>query len=369
MKQKQLTIIITLLLLLMATTSVALAQETNDRVIETGETVSNDIALFGEDLIIQEGAVVEGDIASFGGNVTVAGTVTGDVVLFGGNMTVESTAVLDGDCALLGGKLDNQSESAQNCSAVEFGPEIMAVMPDISKIADNFNSEIAASGFEGPPPPVRSRNPFFGGLMETLGQTLVMSLIAFGAAALVPNHLSQVGDTIRRKPVASGGMGLLTGFSMTVLIGAVALVTAILTLVCIGLLGIPVVFMLGLGLAAATALGWVTLGDLLGQWLADRLQLQKRNRATTAVLGTAVLTFGVGILSAIPFMIGEWLITWILLSIGLGAATLTRFGSRPYPISAGYGMVVEQPIAEDPDKITSILETLPTEETADLKDN
>jgi len=366
MKLKRLTIFFTILLLLLATTSIALAQESSDRVIESGETVKNDVALFGENLVIQEGATVQGDIALFGGNATIAGTVMGDVVLFGGSMTVESTAVLDGDCALLGGQLINDSESAQNCSSVEFGPEFMAAMPDISAVFEDINNAFPIGHVENRPP---ARHQFFGGLAEAIGETFVMALVAFGAAALMPNQIAQIGATIRRKPIASGSMGLLTGFSMTILIGAVALVTAILTLVCIGVLGIPVVFMLVIGMTAALALGWITLGDLVGQWLADMLKLKNRSRATTAVLGTAVLTFGVSLLSALPFMVGEWLITWILLSIGLGAATLTRFGARPYPVGAGYGTIVEQPITEDPDKINSILETLPVEEITDLKNN
>jgi len=78
----------------------------------------------------------------------------------------------------------------------------------------------------------------------------------------------------------------------------------------------------------------------------------------TAALGTAVLTFAVGLLGALPFIVGEGLITIILGSIGLGAASLTRLGTRPYPLV---------PVVENADKVRAVLETLPVDEPGDLK--
>jgi hypothetical protein len=44
-----------------------------------------------------------------------------------------------------------------------------------------------------------------------------------------------------------------------------------------------------------------------------------------------VLTLAVGFLNLLPFYFGGWLVTAILVSVGLGAATLTQFGAKPYP--------------------------------------
>jgi hypothetical protein len=44
-------------------------------------------------------------------------------------------------------------------------------------------------------------------------------------------------------------------------------------------------------------------------------------------------------------------------------------GTRPYPLYAEHTSSPEEPITEDPDKVNSILETLPVDDVEDLKDN
>lgn len=364
MKQKRILILISVFLLLLITTGAALAQSDGGRIVETDETLRNDIALFGEDLTVEKGATVKGDIALFGGNATIAGTVEGDIVLFGGNMTTTSTAVIDGDCALLGGSLTDDTEDGINCTAVSFGPNFA---PAITEFAAQFDPP-------SPPEMPEFRRPspagqFFGGVAEAAGQTLVMALLAFAVAALLPNHLTQAEAAARRKPMTSGAVGVLTFLAVPVLITLLAITSAILVLVCIGILGFPIVFLLAVGFAAALIFGWITMGDLAGRWLAEKLNLQNRSLPVTAALGTAALTFGTGLIGALPFIVGEGLLTVIIGSVGLGAATLTRLGTRPYPLYAGYTPGTETPISEDPDKINSVLETLPVEDVEDLKDN
>ncbi|MCB9421645.1 MAG: polymer-forming cytoskeletal protein [Ardenticatenaceae bacterium] len=363
MKQKRILILMTVLLLLLISTSAVLAQS-NGTVVETDETIRNDIALFGEDLTVEEGATVKGNVALFGGNATISGTVDGDIVLFGGNLTATGTAVIDGECALLGGSLTDDTEMGINCTAASFGENFAPVF-----------SELAAQ-FEPPAPPeipdIEIRPPsaarqFFGGVAEAAGQTLVLALLAFGVASLLPNHLNQAESAVRRQPVTSGAVGMLTAVAVPILLVLLVVTSAILVLVCIGILGFPIVFLLAVGFFAAMLFGWITMGDLAGRWLAEKMNLQNRSLPVTAALGTAALTFGIGLIGATPFMFGEGFLTVIIGSIGLGAATLTRMGTRPYPFHAGYNPREEEPITENPDKINSILETLPVEDVDDLK--
>ncbi len=367
MKQKRIFTLLTVFLLLLVTTSVVLAQS-DGTVVEADETIRNDIALFGEDLTVEEGAIVKGNVALFGGNAIISGTVDGDIVLFGGNLTATSTAVIDGDCAILGGSLTDDTDEGTNCTAASFGDSFA---PAFSEFASQFD-------FTPPTPPevpqipnVEYRRPsavsqFFGGVAETAGQTLVMALLAFGVASLLPNHLTQAETAARRKPMTSGAIGILTAVAFPVLLALLAITSAILVLVCIGILGFPIIFLLAMGFVAAMIFGWITMGDLVGRWLAERMNLQNRSLPVTAALGTAALTFGLGLIGAVPFIIGEGFLTVVIGSIGLGAATLTRMGTRPYPL---YTPPPDRPITENPDKISSILETLPIEDVEDLKNN
>ncbi|MEJ2746815.1 MAG: polymer-forming cytoskeletal protein [Anaerolineae bacterium] len=367
MKQKRIFILTTVLLLLLVSTSVVLAQDSG-KVIDTDETVRNDIALFGEDLTIKEGATVKGNVALFGGNATISGTVDGDIVLFGGNLTATSTAVIDGDCALLGGNLTDNTENGTNCTTASFGENFA---PIFSRLAAQIEPPTLPDSVDVPPRSFRpsAAQHFFGGVAEAAGKTLVMALLAFGVASLLPNHLNQAEAAVRRKPLASGVVGALTAVAVPVLLALLAVTSAILVLVCIGLLGFPLVFLLAVGFAAAMIFGWITMGDLAGRWLAEKMNLQNRSLPVTAALGTAALTFGLGLIGALPFMIGEGFLTMIIGSIGLGAATLTRMGTRPYPLYSGYTPDTGTPVSEDPDKINSVLETLPVEDVEDLKNN
>ncbi len=365
MKKKRLFVFLTVLLLLLLPT-VVFAQDGDDTVVETGETIRNEVVLFGEDLTVQEGAVVNGDVALFSGNATIAGNIEGDIVLFGGNMTLASTAAIDGDCVLFGGNLTDDTESGTGCSVVSFGSEFGATIAEFT------------TQFDPPVPPevpeIEISRPsagrqFFGGVAEAAGETLVMALLAFGVASLLPNHLLQTQEVVRRKPMTSGAVGVLTAVAVPVVLVLLTVTSAVLLFVCIGILGFPLVFLLAVGFVAAMFFGWITMGNLSGRWLAEKMNLQNRTLPVTAALGTAALTFGIGLLGALPFMIGEGLLSIIIGSVGLGAATLTRFGTRPYPLPAGYAPAAEKPITEDPEKISSILETLPVEEVEDLKDN
>lgn len=358
MKQKRIFTLLTVFLLLLVTTSAVLAQSDGGKVVEDGDTIPNEVVLFGENLDIQNGATVEGDIVLFGGNAKIAGKIEGDIVLFGGDLTIEETAVFDGECVVFGGNLYDPSDIGENCTDMDFGPQIMERL----------------SLFEsGGMPPIPSEVPkvtvnrpsFFGRVAEAAGKTLVMALLAFGAASLLPNHLTQVETTIRQKPITSGSMGALTFFA----VASVIFLLLLSIFICIGILFLPVTFLIGVSLIAAMVLGWITMGNLVGRWLVEKMNLQNRTLPVTAAFGTAALTFGMGFLSAIPSLLGQifvFLVSIALLSVGLGAATLTRMGTRPYPL---YTSTTERPITEDPDKINAILETLPIEDVEDLKNH
>jgi hypothetical protein len=184
---------------------------------------------------------------------------------------------------------------------------------------------------------------------------LVLGILALLVGAVVPGHLGQISDTLVRKPAASGTVGLLTAIAGPSLILLLAIVSFLLTFVCIGLLGWPIVFMLPVVLAAGVLLGWVSIGTLLGRRLAVWLKLTNRSAPLVAALGTVVLTLAAALLGSLPFWLGGWvwrLVTLLVLCAGLGAVALTRFGTRPYPqMEAGLGK-----------KVPAVLETLPASE-------
>jgi hypothetical protein len=97
-------------------------------------------------------------------------------------------------------------------------------------------------------------------------------------------------------------------------------------------------------------MGWFTVGNIVGEFLAERLNLKHRSQPMTTALGTAAITFTLGFLGAIPFVIGESLIWMVIVALGLGATALTKFGTRAYPIVAA-------PVLNQ-NKVTAVLDTL-----------
>lgn len=345
MKRIKFTILFLLLFLAIPGGS-AFAATRNDRVIEAGQTVNRDVTVYGGNLVIQEGATINGnvfvyggnatlageingDVSVFGGNTDLAGTVTGDLVLFGGNLSPTGTAAIIGDCVIMGGYLDDEASLLANCTTVTglpridrfFAPGEFLVWPQTAPAPPDFHLRTAPSRVA----------VFVGSVGQVFSQSVLLGIVALLLAALLPNQLRQVNETIQEQPAASGVVGALTAVAVPSLAALLAVFSAILVLVCIGLLGFPLVILLLMGLVAAALMGWVALGSIVGHRLAAPLKLNSPSLAVTAGLGTVVLTLAVGFLNIMPYYFGGWLVTAILVSIGLGAATLTKFGATPYP--------------------------------------
>lgn len=375
---KRLAIVLLVLMILAVPSGMALAQP-NNTVIERNETVNNDVIVFDGDLEIEDGAVVNGDVVVFNGDTDLAGTINGDVVLFNGDLDATGGATISGDCVLVNGDLDDDSVGGVRCSQVQalalgglledlpvmppFAP-VMPDMPEMPKMPDMPDMPempaVPSPRVPDVPPTAHrtvNRGADFAGIA---GSTLLMGLLAFGVGAVFPRHLRQVMHTARRKPLASGAVGVLTAVAVPSIAVLLAIFSALLLIICIGLLGFPLVFLLLFALAAGGVMGWIAVGA----WLGERLFGRKARRlSVTAALGTMLLTLGLGLLGLIPFVFGESVLAFIIASIGLGAVALTQFGRKPYPRGAGGRSPEPEPdIEEDEVKVTAVLDTLPDED-------
>jgi hypothetical protein len=341
-------IFVLLVMLLVVPVGVIHAASAFDRIVADGETVHEDIVIWGESLVVEEGGTVDGSVTVFGGTAVLDGHVDGDVVLFGGTASLAGS--VDGDLVLLGGTLSAATSADVDGDCIAIPSIVQSVTPP-----------------EAPDPPripeaprARSGRSFFGAISSAAGQSLIFGILALVAAAVLPGHLGQVSNTLSQKTAASGAVGFLTLIASVSLIVLLSILSAILMLVCIGFLGIPVVIALSVGLGAALLLGWIAAGAWFGQRLAGWLKLQNRTLTVTTALGTAVLTLAVALLSAMPPLLGGWL--WSLLAFliacaGLGAVALTRFGTRPYPLG---GRVVSDDVASA--KADAAIEMMPEDE-------
>ena len=366
---KRLILVTVVLLLLTIPAGAVLAESLFDTVVEEGETINNDVIVFDGDLRIHNGAEINGDVIVFNGDAEVDGSINGDLVIFNGDLDAGDRATIQGDCVLLNGDIDNRSSSEISCTTIEGAalpgfvkgiPPIPAIpaVPDIPAIPD-----VPDLPDTSPAPPVHvtrgpSRVPSaFADFMRTIASSLLLGGLAFVAASAFPNNLLKVKATMREKPVASGAVGFLTAMAVPIVVAILAVISAVLTIICIGLLGFPIILLILFAFVAAIAMGWIAAGT----WLGERLFRRKeRNLPMKAAMGTFVLTFMLGLLGILSGGWLEGLLGIVITSIGLGAVALTQFGRRPYLANDE-----PSPANEDADKISVVLETLPDDDTED----
>lgn len=352
MQKKHIFVLLIVLLLTAVPMSAAYAAPPfqEDTVVETDEVVRNDVVLFDGDLEVQEGGKISGSVVLFNGDAEIAGTITGDLVMFNGDFAADSTADIQGDCIVFNGSIDDATETGLGCTNVS--ADMPAFIPGlVSAVSPQFQPGGDFEDVEINTPSAAER--FVGGTFGALARSILFAALAFVVVAAAPAHLQQVKATIRQKPMAAGTVGFLTAVAVPALAAILAVISAVLIIVCIGFVGLALVFAMLAALGIAALFGWIAMGDLLGQWLARRFGW-RMSPAVIAAVGTGALTFTLGFLSAIPFTFGVGLVSLIITFIGLGAVTLTKFGTQPYPL---VNLIVEDEI-----KINSVLKTLPDED-------
>jgi len=348
---KRIALFLTLIFLLAVPAGAALAASPFDIIVQEGEVYDGDVTVYGDEMELHAGGQIDGDVtvfggnadiaglitgdlSVFGGNVTMSGVVEGDLVTFGGNVTIEESAVIDGDCAVLGGNVEDFGASA-SCATIGGN----AVLPGFLGIGPATPAmpelpEMPVPPMEMPPasPSYAARfGAFVLNLGGVLGRSLLAGFVGFLLAAFMPLQLRRASEVVRRKPAASGAVGLLTAVAGPSLLVLLLLLSALLTIVCIGLLGFPIVIVLAAILFAAAIFGWVTVGNILGEAIADLFKAKGRTLALTATIGTALLTLILSLLGLARFFPGEGLVAFAFLCLGLGATALTQFGTKPYP--------------------------------------
>ena len=227
---KRITFVIVVLLLLAIPAGAAFAEPLFDTNVGENETVNNDVIVFDGDLTLENGAVVNGDVIIFNGDVDTAGTINGDLVIFNGDLEAEGSAAVNGDCVLLNGDVKDDSARGISCTTIEGGalsglvqgippaavaPKAIPDVPDIPAVPD-----VPAVPAVPDVPDVSRHSARSNKGIDFLGvisSTLLLGLLAFASGSIFPNHLQQVKATARKKPFASGAVGVLTGIAVPAL--------------------------------------------------------------------------------------------------------------------------------------------------------
>jgi hypothetical protein len=290
-------------------------------VVESGEVIRHDVVVLGGSLEVRPGGRIDGDVTVFGGNSSVDGRIDGNLAMVGGNLTLGSEAVVDGDLVTFGGNV------TQDEGAVIRGERIQGSWFNISlprmqpTPAPRLYFPSGWSNFEN----------WFGGLVSVVMSAAALIALGLLLFYLLPRQMAVIEQTVRSAPAASLGVGL-----STLIVLPIALV--LLVIICIG---IPVAVLVALLAAAAGICGWIVVGAMLGRWMLAALKARAAP-ALDVVAGVGTLS----LLSAVPCV--GWLLSLVVVTAGLGAVVLTRFGTRGYkssgPTSAPQGPAAYTPV-------------------------
>ena len=293
----------------------------DDVTLREGEHIDGDLVIIGGNLIMQPGSRVNGNVAALGGDVEINGIVQSDLVVFGGDVHVKSRARIQGDVVAIGGQV-HQAQGAQTGEIIQ-GPSFREA---------RFWRDMRVPLF---PSPLSGDLP---SIAWSVFSATIMALMVAGlgivVAAFWPTQTAQVGHTILHAPLPSLGIGCL----LYPLAGS--LVFFLLITICLAIF-VPVIALL---LVVAILLGWIALGMLWGRRLVRWLGMRRAKPVVAAGVGVFTLSLITSLVGIVPCA-GVLLVLGAT-SIGLGAVTLSRFGTKRYPVRPSAGSPPE-PAATD----------------------
>lgn len=270
---------------------------------------------------IAAGTVVRGSVVARG-PIVVAGRVEGDAVSLHGDVTVRPGGAVLGTAIAVAGHVDADSG--------EVGGELRSLssLPRLGR---------GAAGAGGPP----ARRRTVDNVRLVAGTFAILLVVAAGVLLFAAPNLEGTTAVLRQRFARSFWTGLLT--QLLVLPGLVVLGVA-LALTLIGVLLIPfAVVAYGIAVIGLATLGFLAAGQLVGDAL--RAGREPGGRAATfgAVAAGVAVFFALWMLAALltwaPFAAAvvraaALAATWAATTLGLGAAVLSRAGSRRRPASA-----------------------------------
>jgi len=278
----------------------------------------------GGDITIETDERVSDPVVAVGGSVTVLGHVDDDVVAVGGSVHLGPKAVVRGDVTSIGGRIE-QTHGAiirGHVNEIRFGSPNFQFHPGFL-----LGSLAGWDMFSG-----------WFRLVGTLLRLGIVLMLVFLAMLVAPRVVERIGERAAREPWLSGFTGLLAQ-----LLFVPVLVLSVVVL-AVSIIGIPLLVLVPfavLGFLLAVLIGFTGVVLRIGRWAAG----VDRPAIVTLAVGV-ILVAAIGLLARTFGLIPAplWPITWFLgvigffaeyvaWTVGLGAALLTRFGTRgPRPV-------------------------------------
>lgn len=293
----------------------------------------------GGDVNVAEDEEVTDPVVAIFGTVTILGRADDDVVAVLGSVHLGPKAVIRGDVTAVGGHVEQEPGATIHgkVNEVRFGAPHFAPHPMMA-LGALGGWDMMHGSFR---------------LVGTLLRIGIVLVLAFLVAFLGQRPVERIGDRAARDPWLSGFTGLLAQLLF------VPVVVLMVVVLAISIIGIPLLVLVPFAILAfllAIVVGFTGVVLRVGRWAIGDHRSMFAALAVGVVLAASVsvLARTLGLLPA-PL----WAITWplgilgffleyLVWTVGLGAALLTRFGSRGLPYGPGLPMPPPLPSYQEP---------------------
>lgn len=267
-------------------------------IVAAGEVFAGDLATLERPILIL--GVVEGDVTSWSGPITVEGEVRGDVVSYAGTVTLGPAARVGGSVLAMAGGVHGDGAAV---AGQLLGEEPVLGSAFVASVATILGRQPETVSAEIPRPAVSG--------------ALALAALALSAllAAIWPARTAGAAMALRRAPLRSAAVGLLTS-----LLGAL-LLPPLASLLALSLVGLPLIAPLLIALQLPYLFGLAALGRLVAEALGGGAL-----RPALAAGGAVALLLPLAVLGAAA-PIASAAIFYLVAGAGLGAAILSRGGA------------------------------------------
>ncbi len=248
---------------------------------------ARDLVRIGGSVVVEEGEQVQ-DAVAVGGDVTVHGEVRGDAVAIGGDVIVKAGGQVGNDAVAVGGRLVMEPGAEIGGSEIEVAGEAMS----------------EALGWASVVPVLWGPLKAFYWLGKLVG------LLALGMLllTLLPAQMEAVVTAAEQNAWKTAAVGL---------VGVLA-IAPFLALLCLTIIGIPLIPLVITAVAVALLFGYVGVGYLVGRKLPWEA-LKGRSPLLALALGMLLLS----VASEVPWL--GWLVFFAASLLGFGAVLRSMF--------------------------------------------
>jgi hypothetical protein len=275
---------------------------------------------------VDEGESIDGPVVAIGGSAVVNGDVREDVVAVGGGVRLGPKARVGGDVTAVGGSVEKDPQAEVNGKINEIGLRIPRIhfgrgfwLPSAGIFAGVFRPWVE--------------------VMATLFRMVLFGLLAFLVFLIARSPVERIERAAAVEPWKAGLVGIFTQllfvpvFVLTIIILAMSIV------------GIPLLLFVPplaiLALIAALIVGFTGVAYRVGRTAQERLGWAQQPPSLlllVGLLGIWVVTIAGRMVSllggpawalAAALLIVGFLVEYVAWTVGLGAAVMTRFGTRP----------------------------------------